>query len=140
MDKRRQAAEQLREALALTTQTLDEESIMRVATVFPAYAIGTTYKIGDVFSFGENSVGDPQLYRVQQDHTSSAEWPVTTLSLYKPIGVTEEGVPVWSQPTGAHDAYAKDDKVSYSGVIYMSTVDGNVYAPGVVAGQWEAVT
>lgn len=138
MDKR-QAAEQLRAAIGLTAQTLPEETILEIAAVFPPYAVGMRYKLGDILSCGENSVGDPQLYRVQQAHTSAAEWPITTLSLYKPIGLTEDGVPLWSQPTGAHDTYNEGDKVSYDGTVYVSMVDGNAYAPGVVPGAWEVV-
>lgn len=40
-------------------------------------------------------------------------------------------VPEWIQPTGAHDAYKIGAKVKYNGKIYVSTVDNNVWAPGV---------
>ncbi len=35
------------------------------------------------------------------------------------------------QPAGAHDAYHKGDRVKYHGKIYESTMDGNVWEPGV---------
>ena len=54
----------------------------------------------------ETRVGDPQLYKVAQAHTSQADWtPDQTPALYTAIGLDESGYPVWSQPTGAHDAY-----------------------------------
>lgn len=40
--------------------------------------------------------------------------------------------------TGAHDAYNRGDKVSYNGKHYISTIDNNVWEPGVYG--WEAVT
>ena len=40
-------------------------------------------------------------------------------------------VPEWIQPTGAHDAYKLGAKVKYNGKVYVSTVDNNVWAPGV---------
>ena len=40
------------------------------------------------------------------------------------------------QPTGAHDAYNKGDKVSYNGKHYVCTADANIYAPDVYG--WEA--
>lgn len=49
---------------------------------------------------------------------------------------TEE-YPAWVQPTGAHDAYPQGAKVSYNGKKWVSTVSGNVWAPGVYG--WEEV-
>lgn len=37
----------------------------------------------------------------------------------------------WVQPTGAHDAYKKGDKVLYNNKTWESTMDANVWAPGV---------
>ena len=39
--------------------------------------------------------------------------------------------PVWTQPLGASDAYMKDDIVSFEGSLWISTIDGNVWQPGV---------
>lgn len=137
-----QAALELRKALQLFVATLDVETeldkIMSVASVFPAYEIGKAYKIKDVFSYGKNDVGDPQLYQVLSDHTSSAEWePDISDGLYKKIGVTEDGHPEWVQPLGATDAYNTGDIVSYNGVLYRSIVDGNTWSPDVYG--WEVV-
>ena len=38
---------------------------------------------------------------------------------------------VQAQPVGAHDAYSKDAKVSHNGKHWTSTVDSNVWEPGV---------
>lgn len=138
-----QAAMELRKALQIFLATLDadtqSEDMMAVASVFPAYQIGKAYKTKDVFSYGENAVGDPQLYQVLQDHTSAAEWtPDTAASLCKKIGVTEDGYPEWVQPLGATDAYSAGDIVSHNGALYRSTVDSNVWEPGVSG--WETVT
>lgn len=137
-----QAALELRKALQIFLGTLDVDTqaadMMEVATVFPSYKVGTAYKVKNVFSFGENAVGDPQLYQVLQDHTSAAEWPPnTTPSLYKAIGITSDGYPEWVQPLGASDAYNTGDVVSYNGVLYESTIDGNVWAPDAYPAGWK---
>lgn len=41
------------------------------------------------------------------------------------------------QPTGAHDAYNKGDRVLFDGKIYVSTIDGNVWSPLVYPNGWE---
>ena len=47
---------------------------------------------------------------------------------------------MWSQPTGAHDAYSAGDIVSHNGALYKSLVDGNVWEPGAYDGLWEVYT
>lgn len=140
-----QAALELRKAMQLFLATMDAdtqvEEMLAVSSVFPSYEIGKAYKAKQVFSYGTNSVGDPQLYQVLQDHTSSAEWtPGTATSLYKAIGVTSSGYPEWVQPLGASDAYNTGDIVSYNGNLYQSTIDANVWAPDAYPAGWTAYT
>lgn len=40
-------------------------------------------------------------------------------------------VPAWVQPTGAHDAYALGAQVTHNGQVRQSTVNANVWQPGV---------
>lgn len=122
-------------------QTLGDTDALEVATVFPAYIVGKTYKTDEMFTYGVNAVGDPQLYRVVQNHTSAQEWtPDKTPSLYTPVGLTEEGHTIWSRPTGAHDAYNTGDIVDYNGTLYKSLIDGNTYSPDEYPTGWELVT
>ena len=137
-----QAALELRKALQYFLETLDAdeqlEKLLEVPTVFPKYEVGKAYKTKDIFSYGENAVGDPQLYQVLQDHVSAAEWlPSGATSLYKAIGITENGYPEWVQPLGAADAYNTGDIVSYNEVLYKSLIDGNVWAPDAYPQGWE---
>lgn len=141
MTNKVQAALELRKALQIFLTTLDPETnvenMMAVASVFPKYQEGKEYKAKDVFAYGENAVGDAQLYQVLQDHTSSAKWtPDSAISLYKPIGVSESGYPEWVQPLGASDAYNAGDIVSFKGVLKVSLIDGNVWSPEVYPQGW----
>ena len=139
MDKR-QMAEQFRRALQLFAASLSDEQALEIATVYPKYEVGKSYTVGEYLTYGENEVGDPQLYKVVQSHTSQADWtPNTTPSLYEPIGLTDEGYPVWSKPSGAHDAYNTGDIVDYNGVLYKSLINGNVYSPDEYPAGWEEV-
>lgn len=73
-----------------------------------------------------------KLWKVIQGHTTQADWvPDKTPALYKeiaPPGV----IPVWVQPTGAHDAYAKGAKVTHKEFTWESLIDANVWEPGGV--------
>ena len=64
--------------------------------------------------------------RAMQNGTTSGE------------GATTE-IKDFVQPTGAHDAYNKGDKVMFDGKVYASTIDGNVWSPLVYPNAWEVV-
>ena len=134
---RLQAAEQLRRALQFFAASLGEEQAMEVAAVYDGWQAGKSYTAGEYLTYDTNGVGDPQLYKVVQAHIAQADWtPDKTPSLYTPIGLDETGYPVWSQPTGAHDAYNKGDIVSYNDVLYQSLIDGNIYSPDSYPAGW----
>lgn len=130
-------AEAIREAMDAAGATLTEEQAIECVRLYRPWEVGKAYTAGEYMTFGVNSVGDPQLYKVVQSHTSQEDWkPDITPALYDAIGLDSDGYPVWSQPTGAHDAYSKGDIVNYNGVLYESVIDGNVYSPEAYPAGW----
>ena len=135
-----QRAEQFRRALQMFAASLDDEKALEVATIYDAWAEGKAYSVGEFVTYGTNNVGDPQLYKVVQAHTSQEGYtPDVCPALFTAIGLDAEGYPVWSQPTGAHDAYNMGDIVDYNGKLYKSLIDGNTYAPDAYPAGWEEV-
>ena len=114
---------------------MPDEDSLDIMDFFPAWGIGVQYDIDDKVQY------NGKLYRVVQAHTSQADWtPDVTPALFTEIAKPGE-IPVWRQPTGAQDAYMTGDKVHYpaeSDPVYESTVDGNVWQPGVYG--WQVVT
>ena len=99
------------------------------AVMFPMWAdnIGQRAEAG---SYWRHS---GKLYRVNtgQGHTIQADWsPDQAASLFSLAANPAEEWPEWIQPTGAHNAYAKDAKVTHNGKRWVSTADGNVWVPG----------
>lgn len=136
-----QAAEQLRRALQLFAASLGEEQALEVPYVYDAWKPGVSYAADVYITYGVNAVGDPQLYKVAQAHTSQADWtPDKTASLYTAVGLDDAGHPIWAQPTGAHDAYNTGDVVNYNGVLYQSQIDGNTTVPGTDERFWTIYT
>ena len=114
---------------------------MPIASIYPAWVADNQYNANDVIAYGTNSVGDPQLYLVLQAHKSQSDWlPDATASLYKKMGISESGYPIWTQPLGAVDAYNIGDIVSYNGKLYKSIINANVWAPDVYPAGWEEYT
>lgn len=137
---RLQAAEQLRRVLQMFAATLPEEQALEIATIYPVWEAGRSYTESEIVSYGTNSTGDPQLYKVVQGHTSQADWtPDATPALYNAFGLDDGGYPIWSQPSGEHDAYNAGDIVNYNGTLYKSVIDGNVWSPDAYPQGWEEV-
>ena len=126
----------VREAEVTAQASSDEESLTS-QPLFPMWSgDGNEYALG--FKVQDFTVDNIlALYRVVQAHTSQPTWiPRDTPALFTRIQL--DVVLEWVQPTGAQDAYNIGDRVWF-GVetdVYESTVDANVFAPLVVAGQW----
>lgn len=123
-------AKQLRALIESLAITLDDATALTGVELFPVWATDTAYAVGDRVQY--NGV----LYKCVQAHTSQADWmPDATPALWVIVSVEEW--PEWIQPTGAHDAYDKDAKVSHNGKHWKNTIDANVYEPGVYG--WEEI-
>ncbi|HNU62660.1 MAG TPA: hypothetical protein PKL04_10725 [Methanofastidiosum sp.] len=76
---------------------------------------------------------DSKSYKCLQDHVTQSDWtPDKTLGVLWQEVVSTSEIPVWKQPTGAHDAYKKGDKVHFPTIndpVYESLIDANVWAP-----------
>ena len=117
-------AERMRQKMNLATSYLDDEQAESVTELFPQWESGTAYEIGDRRQY------DGLLYRCVQAHTSQDDWtPPAVPALW--VRTSTEEWPEWIQPTGAHDAYKKGDKVTHNSKHWVSDVDGNVWEPGV---------
>lgn len=127
----------IREAMDVAGATLTDELALECVRLYRPWEVGKAYSVGEFLTYGVNGVGDPQLYKVVQNHTSQADWkPDATPALYDAIGLDGDGYPVWSQPTGAHDAYNEGDIVNYNGTLYESLIDDNVHAPDAYPAGW----
>ena len=112
----------------------DEQAIV-MKYLYPTWSgNGIKYKKDDRLMYND------VFYKVLQDHTSQESWtPDTASSLFTVVGNPEEEYPEFIQPTGAHNAYAKGDKVTFEGKKYKSLIDNNVYSPTAYPQGWSLV-
>lgn len=90
--------------------------------------------VGESVIIGMRRVYDSIAYRCIKAHViDSPEWtpPATLGVLWEVYTEPGEEPQPWVQPQGAHDAYNKGDRVTHEGWIWESTIDANVWAPGV---------
>ena len=126
----REHARRLRRFIEMLSVTLTDEDALESVELFPMWHSGQAYATGDRIQY------DGVLYKCVQAHTSQDDWPPDrTPALWVVVSVDEW--PEWVQPQGAHDAYSMGDKVSYNGKHWISTIDANIYAPGVYG--WDEV-
>ena len=126
-------ARALRPYIEKASVSLADEDALQAVELFPQWVIGRAYAVDERLQY--NGV----LYRVVQAHTSQADWvPDKTPALFVVVSLDEW--PEFVQPTGAHDAYKKGDKITFEGKHYISLIDGNVYSPAVYPAGWEEQT
>ena len=104
--------------------TADDNTALTGMELYPVWAVGLAVEVGQRYQYGD------RLYKVVQAHTTQADWtPDVAPALW--VMVSLEEWPKWIQPTGAHDAYAKGDKVTHNSKKWISDIDANVWEPGV---------
>ena len=104
------------------SSTVDDETALEHPEAFHIWNIGIAYTVGDRVRYKD------ALFKVIQNHISQSDWtPDIAISLYVPVSA--EAYPQWKQPTGAHDAYNKGDKVTYEAKHYESLIDANIWIP-----------
>ena len=131
-----QVATFARMQLPAMAATMTDEQAISVSTLWPEWsAASVSYKVDDVVQHADH------LWRCEQAHTSQESWtPDAAPSLWSQIDIAGDGVDVWTQPTGAHNAYNTGDRVHYptaSDPIYVSLIDGNVWAPDAYPQGWQ---
>lgn len=134
-------AKQYNRFMQMTVQSanLPDDQAMEVADLYPDWIPMKSYAVDEIVKYGVNADGETQLYKCIQAHTSQKDWtPDTATSLFKAVGFTDDGVAIWTQPLGASDAYMKGDIVSFENQLWKSTVDNNVWQPGVYGWEVEA--
>lgn len=111
---------------------LTDEQAETVSELYHAWAIGVDYAVGKRIRYND------KLYRCVQAHTSQEGYePPTTPALWTRTAAEGE-ILDWIQPTGSQDAYNTGDKVKHNSKTWQSTIDGNVWEPGVYG--WAEVT
>ena len=122
-------AEEIRKAIDTFAENQTDETLIDNKAAFSLWRAGVPVTVGQILRYGDD------IYRVIQPHTTQDDWtPDKVPALFVKISLEE--FPQWVQPTGAHDAYNKGDKVSDEGKHWISEIDGNVWKPGTVAGAW----
>ena len=125
-----EAARVIRAAMDAAAAALTDEQALKAAAIYPAWSAAGDYDAGERVRFGG------ALYKCLQGHTAQADWtPTAAPSLWAKVLTSDTGEPLpWEQPDSTNP-YMKGDKVTHAGRTWVSTLDNNVWEPGVYG--WE---
>lgn len=129
-----QQARAIRASMDAAASSLTDEQAAKAPRIYHTWAAGLEVKAGDRIYYP----GTDKLYKVRdgKGHTTQADWtPDKTPALFVVVSLDEW--PEFVQPTGAHDAYNKGDKVTFEGKHYISLIDGNAYSPTAYPAGWQ---
>ena len=125
-----EAARAVRAAMDAAGRLLTDEQALEAAAIYPAWDGEAAYEKDDRVRYGE------RLYRCLQAHQAQADWtPTAAVCLWAKVLTSETGEALpWEQPESTNP-YMKGDRVTHGGKTWVSTVDNNVWEPGVYG--WE---
>lgn len=121
------------DALVTLRNSAADEQALKASALYPKWKVGTAYQKDERVLYNDI------LYKVLTDHTSQADWsPDAAPSLFAKVLIPDKNIiPEWEQPESTNP-YGKGDKVTHNGKTWRSTIDGNVWEPGVYG--WEEIT
>lgn len=128
----REHAYKLRDLLHKASASLSDKDALDGIELFAIWDASASYNADDRVRYNEI------LYRCLQTHQAQEGWtPVDAPSLWAKVLIPDPGIiPEWEQPSSTNP-YMTGDKVRHSNKIWISTIDNNVWEPGVYG--WDIV-
>ena len=119
-------AYELRAIIESMADDLSDEEALGALELYPVWNGSDSYSAGTRVRY------NGALYKCLQEHSAQPGWtPTAAPSLWAAVLIPDQDVtPAWVQPDSTN-AYAQGDRVTHSGKTWESTVDGNVWEPGV---------
>lgn len=119
-------ARKLRPYIEKAAMSLTDEEALDAQELFPHWDATAAYIVDDRVTY------DGVLYRCLQNHAAQVNWtPIATPSLWAKVLIpSPDVIPDWEQPDSTNP-YMTGDRVRYNGKVWESTINNNVWAPGV---------
>ena len=114
-------------AVLIMRENATDEQAVAASGIFPEWEENTTCEAGKKY------LHNGTLYRCLITHTSQAGWePGVSPSLFAEVLAGQEGTAIgeWKQPDSTNP-YMSGDKVTHNGKTWESSIDNNVWEPGV---------
>lgn len=125
-------AQKYRQLINKAADNLTDDDAAYAPMIFERWEPDKDYVVG------KRLCHQDKLYKVLIAHTSQTTWtPDVSPSLFAEVLIPDPTViPEWMQPSSTNP-YMKGDKVRHNNKAWISTIDYNVYEPGVYG--WDEV-
>lgn len=125
-------ARTLRPLIEKAVESLPDEDALSGVELFQHWGSNISYEVDQRVQY------DGNLYRCLQAHTGQETWtPTDAPSLWARVLIPDpEVIPEWIQPDSTNP-YMIGDKVTHNNQKWISTVDNNVWEPGVFG--WDPI-
>ena len=126
----RQEAEKFVQSIVKIRASATDELALEAVPIYPTWQVSKSYATGERIRYND------VLYKVLQAHMSQEDWtPDVAVSLFAKVLIPDSNtIPAWEQPNSTNP-YKKGDKVTHGDSTWVSTIDNNVWEPGVYG--WE---
>lgn len=131
------SVEEVKKLLRMSADSLTEAELYQFPSVYPAWKPGVAVQVNEKYQYGG------KLYKVVQGHTTQLDWTPDIVPALFTVYNPPEIIPVFVQPTGAHDVYMKGDKVRFPDVsspVWESLIDNNSWSPVAYPAGWELIS
>lgn len=120
-------ARKLRPYIEKAAISLDDEDALEAPQLFPNWSAEA-----ELYHIGDRVRDEGILYKCLQQHTPQSGWhPTVAPSLWAKVLIPDDNViPEWEQPDSTNP-YMTGDKVTHNNKTWESTIDNNVWEPGV---------
>lgn len=129
-------AHRLRAAIEVAAESYDDATAAEYQELYPTWDPTAVYAADARVQY------QGVLYKCLQGHTAQADWtPDAAPSLWAKVLIPDPDViPEWEQPDSTNP-YMVGDRVTHNGITWESTIDNNVWEPGVVGTEnlWKQV-
>lgn len=121
---------QIRAVIEEAMSKEEDAVVLENPNLLPVWKAGVAYVTGKKLTY------EGVVYKVLQDHTSQEDWePNAAPNLFAEVLIPDESqIYEWRQPDSTNP-YMTGDKVLHNGNVWISTIDNNVWEPGVYG--WE---
>ena len=122
----KQLALQMRPMIQQAASSLSDNEALKAVNLFPKWVADKTYEAGIRVRY--NKV----LYRCLHYHTSRETWnPEASNVIWEKVIATEQPEEIIEEWDTNKKPYAKGSKVTYNGDTWESTVNNNIWTPGI---------
>lgn len=122
----KELALQIRPLIQQAAESLTDNEALKAIHLFQKWSADRSYSVGTRVKYNN------KLYRCTHAHTSRDVWnPEENQIMWEEVMPTQEPEVIIEEWDKGNSPYSKNDKVMYQGSVWQSTINNNIWTPGI---------